>query len=119
RGTRDTIAYVEAEPVAAKGKAEPVSVWEAREARSRFGVDVAQAGAPLVGRQREVELVTGALVRAREERSPQLVTLVGVPGIGKSRLVYELSQAVDADPDLIYWRQGRSLPYGEGVTYWA
>src|SRR5262249_57718033 len=39
--------------------------------------------------------------------------------IGKSRLVYELSQIVEADPELIFWRQGRSLPYGEGVTYWA
>ena len=49
----------------------------------------------------------------------QLVTIVGVPGIGKSRLVFELSLAVDADEELIFWRQGRSLPYGEGVTYWA
>jgi tetratricopeptide (TPR) repeat protein len=44
---------------------------------------------------------------------------VGVPGIGKSRLVYELFQIVEAEPELIYWRQGRSLPYGEGVTLWA
>ena len=63
--------------------------------------------------------VRDALTRAREERSPQLVTLVGVPGIGKSRLLYELSSIVDADPDLISWRQGRSLPYGEGVSFWA
>jgi class 3 adenylate cyclase/tetratricopeptide (TPR) repeat protein len=119
RATRDVIGYAEAEPVTAKGKAEPVRVWEAQEARSRFGVDVVQAGAPLVGRRRELDLLTDALARAREERSPQLVTLVGVPGIGKSRLVYELSRVVDAEPELIHWRQGRSLPYGEGVTYWA
>jgi class 3 adenylate cyclase/tetratricopeptide (TPR) repeat protein len=120
RATRDRITYSEAEPVSAKGKAEPVPVWEAGEARSRFGVDVVLAGAPLVGRGRELDLLTGALARAREERSPQLVTLVGVPGIGKSRLVYELSRVIDADPSvLIHWRQGRSLPYGEGVTYWA
>jgi len=119
RATRDRIAYVEAEPVTAKGKAEPVAVWEAREARSRFGIDVVQTGAPLVGRGRELDLLAGSLARAREERAPQLVTLVGIPGIGKSRLVYELSQVVEADPELIHWRQGRSLPYGEGVTYWA
>jgi tetratricopeptide (TPR) repeat protein len=47
------------------------------------------------------------------------VTLVGVPGIGKSRLVYELMQTVEADEELIVWRQGRSLPYGEGVAFWA
>jgi hypothetical protein len=119
RATRDRIQYVEAGPVTAKGKAEPMPVWEVREARARFGVDVVQGGAPLVGRQRELELLSGALARAREERSPQLVTLVGVPGIGKSRLVYELSEGVEADPDLLYWRHGRSLPYGEGITYWA
>ena len=55
----------------------------------------------------------------REERSPQLVTLVGVPGIGKSRLVSELLHAVEEDTELVRWRQGRSLPYGEGVTFWA
>jgi len=119
RATRQRIDYDGAEPVQAKGKAEPVPVWEAGEARSRIGVDVDQGGAPLVGRERELELLAGALARAREECSPQLVTLVGVPGIGKSRLVYELQRGVDADPDLLYWRQGRSLPYGDGVTYWA
>jgi class 3 adenylate cyclase/tetratricopeptide (TPR) repeat protein len=119
RATREVISYADAEPVVAKGKAEPVRVWRAEEARSRFGVDVVQAGTPLVGRTRELDLLTGALERAREERSPQLVTLVGVPGIGKSRLVYELSRIVDAEEELVYWRQGRSLPYGEGVTYWA
>ena len=57
--------------------------------------------------------------RTMDERSPQLVTLVGVPGIGKSRLVLELFQAVERHPDLIHWRHGRCLPYGEGVTFWA
>jgi tetratricopeptide (TPR) repeat protein len=47
------------------------------------------------------------------------VTLVGVPGIGKSRLLYELSRIADAEPHLISWRQGHSLPYGEGISFWA
>jgi hypothetical protein len=47
------------------------------------------------------------------------MTLVGVPGIGKSRLVTEPFQVVEQDSDLIWWRQGRSLPYGEGLSYWA
>jgi len=119
RATRERIEYAQAEPVSAKGKAEPVPVWEVGEARARFGADVVQAGAPLVGRRRELDLLEGALGRAREEGSPQLVTLVGVPGIGKSRLVYELYRLVDAEEELTNWRQGRSLPYGEGVTYWA
>ena len=57
--------------------------------------------------------------RARTEQSAQLVTLVGVPGIGKSRLVAELFQITDADEEIISWRQGRSLPYGERVSFWA
>lgn len=119
RSTREAIEYRDAEPVVAKGKAEPVPAWEAVDARSRFGVDLAQTGATLVGRGRELGFLTEALARVKAERSPQLVTLVGVPGIGKSRLVYELSEAVDADPELVGWRQGRSLPYGDGITYWA
>ena len=120
RATRSTIVYREHESVAAKGKTGPVPVWEAVEARSRFGVDVRQhGGAPLVGRERELAVLGGALERARSAREPQLVTVVGVPGIGKSRLVWELFQIVDADPELITWRQGRCLPYGEGVSFWA
>ncbi|HZC28141.1 MAG TPA: AAA family ATPase, partial [Gaiellaceae bacterium] len=115
-----TIDFDEREPVTAKGKAQPVRVWEALQARSRFGVDLFQhARAPLVARTLELDVLTGALTRVREERSPQLVTLVGVPGIGKSRLVYELMRHVEADPEIVTWRQGRSLPYGAGVSFWA
>ena len=114
------ITYRPVEPVSAKGKSEPVPVWEALEARSRFGVDVVQRPTtPLVGRSEELDLLLDALRRCRSERAAQLVTVVGVPGIGKSRLVWELFEAVEADPDYIIWRQGRSLPYGDGVTYWA
>jgi class 3 adenylate cyclase/tetratricopeptide (TPR) repeat protein len=120
RATSQMIEYRAAAPVAAKGKAEPIPVWEALEARSRFGIDIAdRSHAPLIGRERELDALVDVLARAREESSPQLVTLVGVPGIGKSRLVFELFQAVESDPELIYWRQGRSLPYGEGVSLWA
>jgi tetratricopeptide (TPR) repeat protein len=47
------------------------------------------------------------------------VTVVGEPGLGKSRLVWELGQAIDRRPELVRWRQGRCLPYGEGITFWA
>jgi len=121
RATERVIEYTESEAVLAKGKSEPLPVWEAVAARARLGVDVQQRGAaPLVGRGEELDWLTDGLARTLRERRTQLVTLVGVPGIGKSRLVWELAQAVDADPDLIvYWRQGRSLPYGEGVAFWA
>ena len=118
--TDRAITYRQVEPVVAKGKARPVPAWEAVEARARFGVDVVQRPTtPLVGRGAEVDLLLDALRRCRAERAVQLVTLVGVPGIGKSRLVWELFEAVEREPDFVTWRQGRSLPYGDGVTYWA
>ena len=118
RATRDRIDYEEHEPVEAKGKGEPVEAWVAREARARVTVERLHT-ATLVGRSREVALVQDALARAKAERSAQLVTLVGVPGIGKSRLVYELFRGVETGGELVYWRHGRCLPYGEGVTFWA
>jgi class 3 adenylate cyclase/tetratricopeptide (TPR) repeat protein len=123
RATAQTIDYREATAVEAKGKDAPIPVWEVAQARARFGVDLApQARGPLVGRERELELLKGALTRARLQKSPEIVTLAGVPGIGKSRLVSELFASIERgeqDSQLIYWRQGRSLPYGEGVSFWA
>ncbi|MBA3734644.1 MAG: AAA family ATPase [Actinobacteria bacterium] len=120
RATEGRIEYRECEPVQAKGKQEPVPVWEAVSARSLFGVDVdLEPPTRLVGRRRELDLLLDALGRARAEHEPQLVTIVGVPGMGKSRLVQELSARIEAEPELTRWRQGRSLPYGEGVSYWA
>src|SRR5262245_13099615 len=120
RATDRAIDYDEQPPVAAKGKAEPVAAWLALRRHSSFGLEHGDAGrASLVGREREVALLTDALARVRNDERPQLITLVGVPGIGKSRLVAELWAIVNADQELIVWRQGRSLPYGEGVAYWA
>jgi class 3 adenylate cyclase/tetratricopeptide (TPR) repeat protein len=120
RATRHAIEYDDAEPVEAKGKAELIPVWHATQARSRLGVDIAhEARSELIGRDRELAVVQDAFDRARHARTPQLLTLVGVPGIGKSRLVFELRRIVDEDPELITWRQGRCLAYGDGVTLWA
>ncbi len=120
RATAETIDYREHAPVEAKGKEAPIPVWEVVQARARFGVDLApEARTPLVGREREVAQVVDALERVREQRTSELLTLVGVPGIGKSRIVGELFQAIERGGHLTYWRQGRSLPYGQGVSYWA
>jgi predicted ATPase/class 3 adenylate cyclase len=119
RATERAMEYEEPWSVEAKGKAEPIAVWEVKRARSRVAVERV-GGAPLVGREQELTLLRETLARVVREREPQLVTLVGVPGIGKSRLVYELFQTIETgDYGLVYWRHGRSLPYGEGVTFWA
>ena len=110
RAARRAVEFREAGPVQAKGKSEVVPAWEALEARSRLGTEVLDhAAGALVGRERELDVLRDALDRVRNERSPQLVTLVGVPGIGKSRMLVELSRIADADSDLITWRQGRCL----------
>ena len=119
RATKQAVEFRELDPVEAKGKVEPLTVWEAVEARARVGTEAVTTQTALVGRSRELDQLVDSFERARQESSPQLVTLVGVPGIGKSRLVLELSTILDERPDLVYWRHGRSLPYGEGVTFWA
>jgi class 3 adenylate cyclase/tetratricopeptide (TPR) repeat protein len=120
RATRHVIEHEGAPPVEAKGKSQPIPVWHALHARSRPGMDVAhEARAELVGREQELDVLRDALRRVVQSRASQLLTLVGVPGIGKSRLLYELRQMVEADPELITWRQGRCLAYGDGITLWA
>ena len=74
---------------------------------------------PFVGREIDLALLKGIFDKTVASESVQLVTVVGEPGLGKSRLVAELCAYVDARPELVTWRQGRCLPYGEGITFWA
>jgi class 3 adenylate cyclase len=109
---------VEYEPVAAvkvKGKAEPLEAWLARSAAAPGERRVSSA--PFVGRARELELLAGAWERASVERQPQLVTVVGAPGIGKTRLGFELAELVSEQGGRVL--RGRSLPYGERTAYWV
>jgi class 3 adenylate cyclase/tetratricopeptide (TPR) repeat protein len=107
-------------PVAVKGKAEPLALWRASAARSRYGSDVGDRfRTPFVGRELEKPLLIGIFERATKQRSVQLVTVVGEPGVGKTRLIAELGDFVDAKPGVTRWRHGRCLPYGEGITFWA
>src|SRR5829696_4760499 len=115
RATERSISYGPASLLALAGRAKPMSVWSALEPRNRTGMDGLAAGpVPLIGRDRELGLLLEAFRRARDSRRPQLVTLLGPPGIGKSRLVAELGRALDADDDLVSWRQGRSSPWDGG-----
>ncbi|MEP7223666.1 MAG: adenylate/guanylate cyclase domain-containing protein [Actinomycetota bacterium] len=120
RPTRDVIDYEELPPISVKGKDEPIPLWRAVAARSRFGVDIEPgASTPLIGRAGELSLLEGSFERVVRDRTPQLVTLSGEPGVGKSRLTREFRTFIDDLPDLVSWRQGRCLPYGEGITFWA
>jgi class 3 adenylate cyclase/tetratricopeptide (TPR) repeat protein len=120
RTTSHVFEYEPLAPVSVKGKAEPLSLWRANAVRDRFGRDSNRGyDTPFVGRELEKPLLIGTFERAAQQRSVQLVTIVGEPGVGKSRLAAELFAYIDAKPELITWRQGRCLPYGEGITFWA
>jgi hypothetical protein len=116
RATSRVFEYEPLAPVSVKGKVEPIPLWRAKAARSRFGSDASDRfRTPFVGRELEKPLPIGIFERATQ-RSVQLVTVVGEPGVGKSRLIAELSSCIDAKPGLFRWRQGRCRPYGEGIT---
>jgi class 3 adenylate cyclase/tetratricopeptide (TPR) repeat protein len=120
RSTRLLIDYGDPELVRVKGRAEPIPVWQALAPRGRRGVDISQAGRErLVDRQGELEALLKILDRVTQRRSPELVTIIGEPGIGKSRLVFELFRRVELSQALTTWRQARSSPYGDGFTLWA
>ncbi len=120
RATSRVFDYEPLAPVSVKGKAEPLLLWQAKAARARFGSDISRPfKTPFVGRKLEKPLLIGTFERAAQQRSVQLVTVVGEPGVGKSRLVAELFAYIEAKPSLTRWRQGRCLPYGEGITFWA
>ncbi len=120
RATRGLFDYQELEPIVAKGKQDPVPAWRAVRAKSRFGVDVDQGTrAPLLGRDAELGLLKDTFMRTVRDQAPQLVTLTGEPGVGKTRLVWEFRRFVDDSPEIVSWRQGRCLPYGDGIAFWA
>ncbi|HEX2090121.1 MAG TPA: adenylate/guanylate cyclase domain-containing protein [Actinomycetota bacterium] len=117
--TKDVFAYEPLQPAEVKGKAAPISVWRAI-ARKRLGVEAEiQAPTPFIGRDDDLSLMKQTFHRTLRERSLQLVTILGEPGVGKSRLVAEFRKYVDDLPDFYNWRQGRCLSYGEGITFWA
>jgi class 3 adenylate cyclase len=120
RATRMLFAYEQLAPVQVKGKAEPVPIWQVLGARSRPGVDVAeQLATPLIGRGEELATLQRCYRQAFSEHAVQLVTLLGEPGVGKSRLVREFAGFADAQPELVAWRRGHCLSYGEAVGFWA
>jgi class 3 adenylate cyclase/tetratricopeptide (TPR) repeat protein len=116
RATRNAIGYEPLDPVEAKGKAEPVQAWLALKPMGA-PAERPLGAHPLVGRDREVDLMRSLWTRTLEERRPHLVTLVGPPGIGKSRLCREAAALVERDGGQVL--RGRCLPYGEQTGYQA
>ncbi len=110
--TQRSISYSELRLVDAKGKEHPLRAWPALEAVGPLGT-VREAAAPFVGRDDEISLLRLAANRVAREQSPQLVTVFGQAGVGKSRLVSEFVNGLDDAQVLV----GRCVPYGDGITY--
>jgi class 3 adenylate cyclase/tetratricopeptide (TPR) repeat protein len=120
RLTERVIAYESLPPAAAKGKARPLERWRAVRPVARVGDETsADRLSPFVGRDSELAFLVSLLRRAVDGRTPQTALVLGDPGIGKSRLVRELFSVVDAGTEMINWRRGRCVPYGEGRSLWA
>jgi len=111
---RDAVEAEPVEPLALKGKHELVAAYRVVRVLPE-PVPARHLDAPLVGRAAELAQLEDAFERAVAERSCRLVTVLGGPGVGKSRLAAEVaSRAGDRATVLV----GRCLPYGEGITYW-
>jgi class 3 adenylate cyclase/tetratricopeptide (TPR) repeat protein len=121
RATAAAIAYEPAGEHELKGKAEPLSLFRAlRVTAVRGGARVAaELEPPFVGRARELRLVKEHFHGSAEERKAHLVSVVGIAGIGKSRLAWEFEKYLDGPVDEVLWHRGRCLAYGDGVSYWA
>jgi class 3 adenylate cyclase/tetratricopeptide (TPR) repeat protein len=115
RLVRDAVRVEPVEPLHLKGKAEPVAAWRLLEALPDVPAFTRRLDSPFVGRGRELVAFRTALDEAARERACRLVTVLGPPGIGKSRLVREFVGAIGDDARAVV---GRCLSYGEGITFW-
>jgi len=108
---RDAVDAELLPPLAAKGKAEPLTAYRLR---AVTGAPQRRDGAPMVGRARELRLLAQAYERTKHEHACHLITILGAAGIGKSRLVAEFLRELHGARVV----QGGCLSYGEGITYW-
>ncbi len=121
RASEAAIAYAAAGEHQLKGKTEPVRTWQALRvtAGRRGALKSAGLEPPFVGRDRELRVVKELFHACAAERRAQLVSVVGIAGIGKSRLAWEFEKYIDGLAEDVRWHRGRCLAYGEGVAFWA
>src|SRR5207247_10997685 len=121
RSTERTIVYEEAGSFELKGKEGLTPLWKAQRVVSGLRGSLKSQGleAPFVGRDRELRQIKDLFHASAEEGKAHLVSVIGIAGIGKSRLCWEFYKYFDGIAETVYWHRGRCLSYGEGVTYWA
>ena len=115
RLVRDAVEVEEVEPLELKGKAERVAAYRLLEVSEVDDGLARRLDSPMVGRNEELAVLLDALERAERDRAPQLVTVFGPAGVGKSRLLKEF---LTRGGDRIRALRGRCLSYGEGITFW-
>ena len=121
RASEAAIAYTDAGLHELRGRDERVQLWRALRVTAGRAGSLKWQGVepPFVGRDRELRLVKELFHASADEAKAHLVTVVGIAGIGKSRLVWELYKYADGLARPVRWHQGRCLAYGDGVTFWA
>ncbi|MEO8423489.1 MAG: adenylate/guanylate cyclase domain-containing protein [Actinomycetota bacterium] len=121
RASEAAIDYQDAGAHELKGKAEPVSLYRAVRVVGTVGGTMRATGIepPFTGRDRELRLMKELFHATAEERRAHLVSVLGLAGIGKSRLSWEFEKYIDGLIDDTRWHRGRCLAYGEGVAFWA
>lgn len=121
RITSGAILYESAGLLEMKGKSEPIPAFRAVRVIAQRGGRGASEGIepPFVGRDDEFRLLKDQIHATTREKGARLVSIVGEPGIGKTRITWELEKYIDGITDAIYWHHGRSPDYGEGLTFWA
>jgi predicted ATPase/class 3 adenylate cyclase len=121
RLSSDAIAYDDAGTHELKGKQRSLRLWQAQQILSDMGGKQRVDGleAPMVGRDAELRLVKELFHACADRRAPRLVSVTGAAGVGKSRLGWEFEKYSDGIAATVLWHRGRSLPYGEGISYSA
>jgi class 3 adenylate cyclase/tetratricopeptide (TPR) repeat protein len=121
RATEQAVVYEPAGSHELKGKSGLVPLWRALRVVSggRGALKSEGLEAPFVGRDRELRLLKELFHASAEEGRAHIVSVTGIGGFGKSRLVWEFFKYFDGLPQTTLWHRGRCLAYGEGVTYWA
>ncbi len=121
RAAERAIAFEPAGEQTLKGKLAPVPAYRAlRVVAERGGANRSEGvEAPFVGRDDELRLLKDFFHATGRERQPRLLSVTGQAGVGKSRLAWEFLKYIDGVLETIYWHEGRSPAFGEGVTFWA
>ncbi len=114
RLVKDAIEVERVAPLDLKGKGQPVPAYRLIAVSREEGL-ARRLDAPMVGRGSELQALQDAFERAVRDRTPQLVTVMGPAGVGKSRLLLEFAAAVRDRASML---GGRCLSYGDGITFW-